>query len=259
MDWNLLYPDANEQPLDRLVNGYSNTAIFRTIAFVGDSLSSGEFETRDAEGRPGYHDMYEYSWGQYIARQNGLKGYNFSRGGMTAREYLQSFAESRDFWNPDKASQAYVIALGVNDIYNQNQEVGTVADIDPADWRKNRDTFCGNYAAIVSRYREISPEAKFFFVTFPDDDLWQPKTKAQSHVAAIYALAEYFGAYVIDLHRYAPRYDQKFREYFNLYGHFNASGYILAARIIDSYIDYIVRHNREDFQFVPFINSGIAH
>ena len=53
-----------------------------------------------------------------IARKNGLKGYNFSRGGMTAKEYIESFAESQGFWDKDKACQAYVIALGVNDIYN---------------------------------------------------------------------------------------------------------------------------------------------
>ena len=260
MDWNkLLFPE-NEQPLDRLVDGYSRTSIFRTIGFIGDSLSSGEFETRDAEGRPGYHDLYEYSWGQYIARKNGLKAYNFSRGGMTAREYLQSFAESRDFWNPDKACQAYVIALGVNDLYNQKQEVGSLADVDPKDWRKNGDTFIGNYAAIVSRYKEISPDAKFFFVTFPKDDLWVNPAAPQGLCDSVYALADHFdNAYVIDLYRYAPAYDQKFREQFNLYGHSNASGYILVAQMIDSYIDYIVRHNPKDFHNVPFINTDIRY
>lgn len=77
MDWeNLLY-NPDEKPLDRLVEGYSYTSIFRTIAFIGDSLSSGEFETRDEQDNKGYYDMFEYSWGQYIARKNGLKAYNF--------------------------------------------------------------------------------------------------------------------------------------------------------------------------------------
>ena len=97
MDWEkFLYPE-NEKPLDRLVDGYSRTSVFRTIGFIGDSLSSGEFETVDPEGKKGYHDLYEYSWGQYIARKNGLKAYNFSRGGMTAKEYMESFAEERGF------------------------------------------------------------------------------------------------------------------------------------------------------------------
>ena len=78
MDWNqFLYPE-NEKPLDRLVDGYSHTSVFRTVGFIGDSLSSGEFETVNREGKRGYHDLYEYSWGQYIARKNSLIGYNFS-------------------------------------------------------------------------------------------------------------------------------------------------------------------------------------
>ena len=82
-----------EKPLENMVGGYSNTAIFRTMAFIGDSLSSGEFETVDREGKRHWHDMYEYSWGQFIARKNGLTAYNFSKGGMTAKGYLEWFAD----------------------------------------------------------------------------------------------------------------------------------------------------------------------
>ena len=67
MDWTKELYNKNEKPLDKLVDGYSHTSIFRTIAFIGDSLSSGEFETRDENGKTGYHDLFEYSWGQYIA------------------------------------------------------------------------------------------------------------------------------------------------------------------------------------------------
>ena len=87
-----------EKPLETFVGAYSNTSIFRTIAFIGDSLSSGEFETVDANGEHGYHDLYAYSWGQYIARKNGLVAYNFSRGGMTAKWYLDNFAGENGFW-----------------------------------------------------------------------------------------------------------------------------------------------------------------
>lgn len=110
MHWEKELYAADEKPLDRLVDSYSNTSVFRKIAFVGDSLSSGEFETRDENGKAGYHDLYEYSWGQYIARKNGLLAYNFSRGGMTAKEYIETFAEQKGFWDKDKACQAYVIA-----------------------------------------------------------------------------------------------------------------------------------------------------
>lgn len=260
MDWkNELY-NKNEKPLDRLVDGYSHTSIFRRIAFVGDSLSSGEFETRDKDGKPGYYDLFEYSWGQYIARKNGLTAYNFSRGGMTAKWYLESFAEENGMWDKDKACQAYVIALGVNDIYNQNLEIGSVEDIDDENCLNNKPTFVGYYAAIIKRYKEISPDAKFFFVTFPNADMPQIEDKTRGMIDALYALAEYFdNSYVIDLYQYGPVYDEEFKEKFYMYGHMNPSGYILTARIIDSYIDYIIRHNPNDFKTAGFIGTDIQY
>ena len=100
--------NQNEKPLDRIVSDGGFTAIFRTICCVGDSLSSGEFESLNADGSHGYHDMYEYSWGQYLARMCGSRVYNFSRGGMSAKWYCETFADENDFWNPKYASQAYI-------------------------------------------------------------------------------------------------------------------------------------------------------
>lgn len=165
MNWEQeLFIGENEKPLDRLVEGYSYTSIFRSIAFIGDSLSSGLFESRDAEGQKGHHSYFDYSLGQYIARKNGLLAYNFSKGGMTAQKYMEGFAESKGFWDPALACQAYVMAPGVNDVVNLGMEVGSVADIDPEDWRRNKSTFVGYYAQIIARIKtEIQPEAKFFF------------------------------------------------------------------------------------------------
>ncbi len=260
MNFEEIYLKKDEKPLERLVEGYSHTSVFRRIAFIGDSLSSGEFETRDENMNPGYHDLFEYSWGQYIARSNGLTAFNFSRGGMTAKEYMESFAEEKGFWDKDKACQAYVIALGVNDIYNCNMEIGSIEDINREDWRENKPTFLGYYGAIISRYKEISPDAKFFFVTFPKEESRIGDNKTIEMVNAMYSLADLFdNAYVIDLYKYGPVYDKGFVNDFFLYGHMNASGYIVTARLIDSYIDYIVRHNPKDFANVPFIGTNIKY
>lgn len=255
MNWEKELFNENERPLDRLVDGYSNTSIFRTIAFVGDSLSSGEFETRDEEGKARHHDLFEYSWGQFIARKNGLKAYNFSRGGMSTKEYIESFAEQKGFWDADKACQAYVIALGVNDIYNMNMEIGSIEDIDTG-----KPTFVRYYAEIIKRYKKISPDAKFFFVTFPNTNTPHRDDKTHGMIDALYSLAEYFdNSYVIDLYHYGPIYDERFKEKFYLYFHMNPSGYVLTARMIDSYIDYIIRHNPDDFRTVAFIGTDIKY
>ena len=49
----------NEKPLDRLVTDGGFCGIFRKIACIGDSLSSGEFQSLNSEGKVGYHDYFD--------------------------------------------------------------------------------------------------------------------------------------------------------------------------------------------------------
>jgi hypothetical protein len=207
------------------------------------------------DGKPAvYLDMLGYSWGQYIARVAGCRVYNFSRGGMTAVEYCDSFAEAMGYWDPEKAAQAYIIALGVNDLYGLNQEVGSVADVCDEDHKKNKPTFVGRYAEIIQRYKKISTDAKFFLVTMVKSEA--DNERKEAHRKALYDLAEHFdNCYVIDLYEYMPVEDAKYRERFYLEGHLNPCGYMLTAKIVSSYIDYIIRHNIADFRRVAFINT----
>ena len=69
--------NKTEKPLENIAANGGFARIFKTIACVGDSLSSGEFESVDSEGVKHYHDMFEYSWGQVIGRTIGAKVYNF--------------------------------------------------------------------------------------------------------------------------------------------------------------------------------------
>ena len=224
--------DENEKPLDTLIDGCGFCSIFRSVACVGDSLSSGEFELKWREGRHLHIDMFEYSWGQFMARAMGSTVYNFSRGGMTASEYLDTFAEENGFWDKDKACQAYIIALGVNDVINRGDEVGTVDDI-KEDYRENARTFAGQYGAIIQRYKEIQPNAKFFLTTMPRGIKYGPEQKRKEIAELIYAIAEKF----------------------MLFGHFTPCGYALTAKMMMSYIDYIIRHNIKDFDYVGFIGK----
>ena len=168
---------------------------------------------------------------------------------MTAKEYMESFAEERGFWDKEKACQAYVIAMGVNDIFGRGMAVGTVEDIGT-----DKDTYIRYYGDIVRRYKEISPDAKFFFVGFPKDRFSKDNPEAATAIEQLYKMTECFeNSYMIDLYQYGPEYDEKFRDNFNLYGHMNPMGYIFTAKLIDSYIDYIIRHNPDDFKVVGLI------
>ena len=251
MNFNDFFPE-NEKPLDHLPadGGFCN--IFRTFACVGDSLSSGEFQI-PKEDKWGFYDMFEYSWGQYMARTLGSKVYNFSRGGMSAKRYMDTFGEENGFWNPELKCQAYIVALGVNDVFNSHQEIGSVADL-TNDWRDHAETFAGYYGALVQRYREIAPGAKFFFVAPPRDPVCDPAGKGKEITEFLYDLAEKFSdSYVIDLYHYAPVYDEAFRDKFFLHGHMNPMGYSLTAKMMMSYIDYIIRHNHKDFDHLGFL------
>ena len=257
MNLNKFLADPAELPLERIVDDGGYTAIFRKIACIGDSLSSGEFQSTDPEGiKQGYHDYFEYSWGQYIARAAGVEVLNFSRGGMTASEYWNSFAEAKGFWSEDLLCQAYIIALGVNDLFNRGQEPGEITDIDLNDYNNNKETFCGYYGRIIQRIKSMQPHAKFFLMTTPRggrNDALQKK-----HAELMYQMAELFDyTYVIDLYKYAPVYDAEFRRNFYLGGHMNPQGYLLTAKMVMSYIDWIVRNNMEDFAQVGFIGKGV--
>lgn len=257
MDLNAMFNQPDEKPLDNLVTDGGFCGIFRKIGCIGDSLSSGEFEGINAEGQKTYHDYFDYSWGQYLARMAGCTVYNFSRGGMTASEYCNTFAEANGYWDRDKACTAYIIALGVNDLFGQKQKIGSVDDIDFRNYKNNKPTFAGYYARLIQAYKRIQPDAKFFLMTTPrSDDDEEIVCLKQQHADLLYKLAEVFdNCYVLDFWKYAPVYDKEFEKKFFLGGHMNPMGYLLTAKMVASYIDYIIRHNMKDFAQVGFIGT----
>jgi len=250
----------DEKPLERLVEDGSNAKIFSKIAVVGDSLASGELEEHSAAGTF-YHDLYDYSWGQFMSRILGNTVYNFSKGGMTAEVYCKTFAEEKGFFDLDKKSDAYIIALGVNDIVNYNQNLGSVSDINLTDYTLNSESFAGYYGQIVQRYKQINPNAFFFFVTMPRNYA-DPESvmEASVHRDLLYDLAEFFdNSFVIDLFKFAPEYDQEFQKNFFYGGHMSVTGYYYTSKLMNSYIDYIVRKNADLFKDAGYtlISEGL--
>ena len=256
MDMNKFYGNPDEKPLDNLVSDGGFCGIFQTIGCIGDSLSSGEFESTN-DGIKGYHDFYEYSWGQYMARTLGNKVYNFSKGGMTAKAFCEEFAGKCGVYKKENLCQCYIIALGVNDLGKTEQ----IGDIDKIDALKARDpedeSIMAYYASIIRGIKQKQPDAKIFLMTIPYSD-----TPTSERIAKEDALAEAIrtlsaktkNTYVLDFRKYAPVYDRKFKDTFFL-GHMRATGYLLTAKMVMSYIDYIIRHNPDEFARVGFIGT----
>lgn len=262
IDINALYrfDDESEKPLESLVSGGGMCGIFRTLGCIGDSLSSGEFQSRDAEGKPGYHDLYEYSWGQYIAREAGLKAYNFSKGGMTAKVFIDSFGATKGFYDEDKKCQAYIIAMGVNDITRAIKgelPFGEVEDFNKEAPELSKNTSLGYYGRIIADIKKMQPKARIFLMTHPNENTAPERVPyRQKHTEALYKFADMFEyTYVLDLGKYAPVYDADFKKRFFLDGHMNAAGYQFTARLVMSYIDYIIRHNMDDFTQIGFVGT----
>ena len=153
---------AGEQPLDIIKETCGFAGIFKQIGVIGDSLASGEFESHDENGNIVYADKYEYSWPAVLERITGTKYNNYSRGGMTAREYVQSWADTNGFW---QWNQAYIIALGNNDSFVFGHPLGSVKDVNADCPQDNGDTFFGNMGKIVSKLKTIEPNARIFVVT----------------------------------------------------------------------------------------------
>lgn len=85
---------------------------------------------------------------------------------------------------------------------------------------------------------------------------WAKKELLEAHKDALYALANLFeNVYVIDLYTYLPEYTKEFMDNYGLYGHLNPMGYIFTAKVICSYMDYIIRHNLKAFKQTAFIGT----
>lgn len=257
------YADEAELPLDRPVTDGGYCGILRKVACIGDSLSSGTFETVSREGVHHYLDHFEYSWGQFFARISGNEVLNFSRGGMSARDY-ESFANEMGYFDPEKACQAYIVALGVNDNDQINRgeiEFGSFEDIDWDDPNNNRRTFAGCYGKILQKYRRISPKSRIFLMTLPKETRYYDEKRmafTERHRELLYRIAEKLDfTYVIDLYEYGVEYDKDFEEKFYFNNHLSPAGYMVTAKMVASYIDYIIRHNLEDFLQIGLLDSPI--
>lgn len=250
-----------ENPLDNRAENGGFCAIFRYVTVIGDSLASGELDGGDGEYKFSGGEHYDYSWPSFFARRTGCTVYNFSRGGMSAREFISSYAGKRDFYNPKYRSRAYIIALGVNDLLVQNQEFGTFEDIDFSDPERNKSTFSGSYAAIIQKIKGIQPSAKIFLVTMPKAeggyDTPENERKKLKHRDFLNRLCHVFpDTYLIDFYRYAPVYDEEFKRKFYLHSHLNPCGYLLTSQMTENYIDYIIKTNFEAFRYIGFIPCG---
>lgn len=242
---------SDENPLSLIKETAGLLSCFQTVGCIGDSLASGEVAYKE-NGETHYSDMYEFSWGQCLARMTGNTYYNFSRGGLTTKTWLESSYATQCFDGEHKCT-AYFIGLGQND-KNVSMTVGTTADIDLSDYNNNADTYCGNYGKIIQKIQEMQPKAKIFCFVDP-----HPPHDDQSYNEAVRDIIELFdNVYLLDLAEYG---ESLFRGANSIIGsqlrsgHYSALAYQYIAYVIATYVDWIMKNNLSEFSQIEFIGT----
>ena len=104
----------------------------------------------------------------------------------------------------------------------------------------------------------MQPRAHFFLVSIPrEGNDWDAKRRA--HRDLMESFTKVFDkTHLIDLYTYAPEYNADFKKKFFL-GHMTPTGYVLTARMIESYIDYIIRKNPQKFLQAGLIGTDLYY
>lgn len=257
-----------DNPLEHIIRDMGYGSIIHKWGIIGDSLSSGEMDIYVDGVHNRYVDYYEYSWGQRFAKMISAECYNFSNGGQTTYGWLRGgldLVHNETYeggtggggWSyaklPENHKQGYIIALGVND-KSQSYPVGsTTTDIgvynSQTDTDTNANSMVGYYAGIIQRVKSIQPMAKIFCVT--------PLGAGYAEISqAIRDIVKYYNdiyagdIYLIDLDKYYPI---SWAGQYLLNSHGSAMGYQYCAYAINTYIDWIIRNNGEEFKKAALI------
>lgn len=167
MEGNNITVEYTEQYLDAIadenyiVDENASLSLFESIGVIGDSWASGSLKNPSS----GEHvtTNYAVSWPQILGRRNGINVYNYSAGGLSTKSWLTYAAYGLPKLLEDEPRNLYVINLGINDntaIVAGTETLGTIADVNVADYTLNPDTFYGNYGRIIGNVIAHAPSAK---------------------------------------------------------------------------------------------------
>ncbi len=166
---NYYLPSAKriEEALNSSALTYSSLSMFEKIGVIGDSYASGQIYLT---GSP--VNYYNLSWGQVLARKNGIECINFSKGGLTSKTWLTD-SKGLSLMKNSEPQSLYLIVLGINDnteIVAGRYSFGTDADFDLSDFENAPDTFYGNMCKIIGYIKQKSPSAKIIVSTMANNN-----------------------------------------------------------------------------------------
>lgn len=247
---NYLNINEEELPLENIKENCGFLNIFKTIGVIGDSLSSGTLEKYIDGKRVDIKDLYEYSWPSILHNLTNITFYNYSRGGMRAKDHV---LENKKWEKCD----AYIVFLGNNDLFNEDikYECGSILDIDRNNYKNNKPTYFGYMDQIINKIKQINQLAYIFIipVQYEHNSL---KDKTVLFVADELKKFEkiYKNLFILDIVHHGIVFDKSFSDKYCVGFHPNPMGYYILALIIGNYIDYIIRHNIDCFKTSGYLN-----
>lgn len=249
--------DSDKNYLISKYNGEELFSGFNKFGVIGDSLASGE-AVSNAGGVTTYVDNYDYSWGQFIAKEHGMECINFSKGGLTTRSWLTSEYGLAKLLADGNKCNAYIISLGVNDANNLGAGyLGSSSDINVEDPTQNADTYYGNYGKIISAIKALQPKAKIFLTTIPET-----ASQYKDFNTAVRTIATIFtDTYVIDLASNAniDKFKLGFVASQRRAGHYNSIGYKYIGETIYKLLGNYMYLNNSDFNQIEFIGTDYSY
>ena len=213
---------------------------------IGDSLSVGyigNMKTGEIKDR-----ALEKSWPQILARICGNTAVNMGFSGATTKTwYTDKYYGLIDAIKPENKCELYIVGIGTND----RGTIGTIDDIDWDNYENNADSFYGNYAKIVQKLKEISPNAIVFVLTLPPDRLEENKNAAIKAIAESKNLKNVF---LIDLNGdYGKYYNMDVITKYMYKYHYTSLGYANIAALMKMILSAEMEKHASEMSQIGFI------
>ena len=234
----------NQNSLQNNLNLNKHTArIFKKVCCVGDSYTAGYIV--DSEGTV-HQNNENYAWPHYMSLITGNNYINCGVSGATSKTW-QERNGGLDKATETGVVQAYLVGLALNDVDSTiGLPVGSSIDVGT-----ENNTYYAQYSRVLRKLNEISPKAKIFVMTVPDNSAkYTPYNNAIREIANTY---NNLNVHVLDLANYTDLYNISSITNDLKSGHYTAIGYEQFAEILEYIWSDYINNNITDFQDVAFL------
>ena len=223
--------------------------IFKKVVCCGDSYTSGHIQL---SGGSAYGTNFEFAWPHYMETATGNNWVNCGFSGANVWTWLERTDGLQKAQEAGQA-QAYNIGLMINDQSNSERGIplGTIDDIGT-----ENHTYYAGLSKIIRELNAISPDAKIFVDTCPQDGENFPQyNEAVRNIVSAYA--ETYPVFLLDLYANKDMYNIPSITQDRVNGHYTAIGYEQFAEIMMTIMSNYINNHISDFQdvfLIPYDN-----